>query len=404
VAVSEPIRVLYSFPHALGASGIGTTAFQQVASLATLGHDVTVWCASLARPAPPGVQVVETLRVAGVRIPHRVLGPERAYRYHDWRVGQAIRRGRVSADVVHTWPLGALSTLRAARDVGMAGVREVPNTHTAHAVERVGRELERLGLPPRPGHSHTASAARLGREEAEYAAADALLVPSEHVWQTFVDRGVGPERLHRTRYGYDPSRFGLRAAEPAERPFVAVFAGRCEPRKGLHTALRAWHRSGAARVGRLVICGTFEEDYRQLLRPDLDDPSIEVLDHVEDLGAVLRQAHVLLLPSVEEGSALVTYEAVASGAVPLVSSASGAPCQDGVDALIHEPGDVDALAGHLRSLIDHPDRLAELAAAGRARRDDLTWVRGTAQVAAGYRLAIERRRSERQPVPSRSTT
>ena len=160
MAVTEPLRVLYSFPHALGESGIGTTAFNQVAALADLGHDVTVWCASLARPAPAGVRVVETLRVAGLRIPHRVVGVERAYRYHDRRVAQAIRTGAVAADVVHTWPLAALSTLRAAHEAGIAGVREVPNSHTAYAVERVAA---RAGAA-RPSPASGALAYGHGRE------------------------------------------------------------------------------------------------------------------------------------------------------------------------------------------------------------------------------------------------
>ena len=45
------MHVLYSFPTRLGTSGIGTTAWEQVAGLAEHGVDVTVVCGDLRAPA-----------------------------------------------------------------------------------------------------------------------------------------------------------------------------------------------------------------------------------------------------------------------------------------------------------------------------------------------------------------
>ena len=46
----ERISILYSFPHALGAPGIGWTAWNQVNELVRAGHDVHLAAASIARP------------------------------------------------------------------------------------------------------------------------------------------------------------------------------------------------------------------------------------------------------------------------------------------------------------------------------------------------------------------
>ena len=59
-------------------------------------------------------------------------------------------------------------------------------------------------------------------------------------------------------------------------------------------------------------------------------PSVEEVGHVADPGALMRGFDVLVLPSLEEGSALVTYEARACGCVLAVSDRSGAACTDGV--------------------------------------------------------------------------
>ena len=51
----------------------------------------------------------------------------------------------------------------------------------------------------------------------------------------------------------------------------------------------------------------------------------------------MRACHVLVLPSFEEGSALVTYEGRACGCVLVISDRAGAPAEAGVDALVASP-------------------------------------------------------------------
>jgi glycosyltransferase involved in cell wall biosynthesis len=370
------VRILYSFPDGIGRSGIGTTAFQQVREVARHGVHVTLYCTSLHGELPPSVRVVQTLSLFGRRVPHRALGVERTYRYHDRRVASALRRLGPDIDVVHCWPRATLQTARAASELGIPSFREVPNTHTAHAYEVVAHERELLGLASVPGHSHTFDAHLLELEEREYESADALLVPSEYSLQTFVDRGVPRDKLVLHRYGFDTDRF-FAASNGSEarlsRPFTAVFVGRCEPRKGLHYALRAWLDSGAADSGRFIICGAFEPDYQSALEPLLAHPSVEVHGFVADPSALMRESDVFVFPSVEEGSALVAYEAQACGCVPVVSEATGARCEDGVDGFVHSPRDVKALSEHLRRLRSDPELLAQMRSAGLERSRELSW-------------------------------
>lgn len=384
------LRVLYTFPHVLGRPGIATTARQQILSVVAQGCRVEVWCAANWTRMPESVHVVETMCLAGQRIPHRVLGVDRAYRLHDRRVARRLSQ-RPDVDVVHAWP-GSLHTLTAARRLGVAAVREVPNTHTAHAVEQVALENQLLHLAAPRGHSHTASAAALAREELEYRAATRLLVPSDYVAKTFAERGYAPERWVRHRYGFDPQVFtppveGLHSA--GARPFTAVFAGSCEPRKGLHYAVQAWHESGASSSGRLLIAGKFLPGYAEAIGKQLHHPSIECLGFAANLSDLLRTADVLLLPSVEEGSALVIYEAMGAGCVPVVSDVAGAPCQQGIDALIHPARNVATLSAHLRSLVEDADLLARLRKRTLVSAPGLTWESGGEVLVGAYHTAMD---------------
>jgi glycosyltransferase involved in cell wall biosynthesis len=203
-----------------------------------------------------------------------------------------------------------------------------------------------------------------------------------------VRRGIEPERVLRHQYGFDPERFRVApeadaGADPV-RPFTALFVGRIEPTKGLHYALDAWSRSGAGATGRFVIVGEMLPGYAEWLAPKLADPSIEVRAFAPEIERVMQRADVLVLPSVTEGSALVTYEAQGCGVALLVSDASGAPCREGVEALIHPARDVDALTDHLRRVATDPELLGHLRAGARANREELTWSRAGTRLHAVY--------------------
>ena len=86
-------------------------------------------------------------------------------------------------------------------------------------------------------------------------------------------------------------------------------------------------------------------------------------------------ADVFALPSryPPEGQPLVLLEAMAAG-VPIVSTRhSGIPhtVRDEREGLIVPPGDVPALAGALRRLMDDAELRARLGRAGRARYEEL---------------------------------
>jgi glycosyltransferase involved in cell wall biosynthesis len=389
------MRVLYSFPHPVGRTGIGTTAFHQIQGAMRQGVELVLYCTSLERELEGEARVVETLRVGGRRVPHRAMGVDRAYRYHDRRVARALRAGAEAVDLVHSWPSASVKTFSAARALGIPCLREVPNTHTGYAFEAVARETAKLGLEPVRGHSHTFIPALLAREELEYALADVLLVPSEFSLKTFSKRGIPSAKLALHRYGFEPDRFyPLRDDSRPRRAdgLLALYVGSCEPRKGLHYALQAWVESGAAELGRFVVCGEFVNGYREAVARWLAHPSVEVRGFVSDPGPLMRESDILLFPSVEEGSAIVTYEAQACGCVLVVSDATGARVEHGRQGLVHRAGDVETLTSHLRQLAEDRSLLRRLRRATLAARDDLGWDAAGKELAAVYAGLLSSRR------------
>ncbi len=229
------------------------------------------------------------------------------------------------------------------------------------------------------------------REEKEFAAAAFLLAPSEYVLNSFLRRGMAPEKLVRHRYGFDPLLFPEPQNEREDRPFTAVFVGRGDPTKGLHLALDAWLRSDAVRTGRFIVCGQLETRYEASLAHKLAHPSIARQGFVADVGSVLRKSDVLLLPSYTEGSALVTYEAQASGVVPLVSSSSGAYISHGAEGFIHEVADVAILTAQLNRLYSEPELLGKMRRAALKNSQNLTWRDAGCALVAAYHEGLLRK-------------
>jgi glycosyltransferase involved in cell wall biosynthesis len=108
----------------------------------------------------------------------------------------------------------------------------------------------------------------------------------------------------------------------------------------------------------------------------------------------MRNCDVLILPSIEEGSALVTYDARAAGCLLLVSDASGAICEHEENALVHPAGDAAALAEHISRVDGDRTLLNRLTSRSLQSIDEITWE------AAGIRMvkAYERMVSQHKPL------
>lgn len=388
----KPLRIVYSFPHTLGAPGIGTTAAHQIRELISQGIDVRVYCTSSRVSLEGARSVVQTLSFRGRRVPHRSLGVTNSYRYHDLRVALAIRELGAGSDLVHAWPASCRRTFAAASRLRIPSLREVPNPHTQSAFEEALAQASAVGVKLSRSDPHRYSSRKLRKECAEYDVADFLLTPSEYVAHSFTVRGYPEAKIVPHHYGFDPKAFPRPSLSELQckRPFTALFVGRGEPRKGLHFALSAWLGSGVADRGRFLISGTLDRAYRQKLAPMLAHSSVIELGFVRDVGAVMRSSDVLLFPTMSEGSALVTYEAMASGCVPLTSDAAGAPVRHLADGLIHRAGDVHTLTNDVRWLADDRKLLHRMRKGALARREELSWEAAGSSLAGAYKICLSR--------------
>lgn len=112
---------------------------------------------------------------------------------------------------------------------------------------------------------------------------------------------------------------------------------------------------------------------------------------------------IFVLASLYEGLPVALMEALALGLPVVVTSVGGMPeiVENGVEGLIVPPGDSDAIAEALRSLIRDPDRLSTMAAAARRRGRKLDITIAARRIEDVYRK-VNSRQWSRKSEPSRA--
>ncbi len=111
------------------------------------------------------------------------------------------------------------------------------------------------------------------------------------------------------------------------------------------------------------------------------------VDHLGRVGhaempAKMAAADVFVFPSLFEGSAVVTYEALACGLPSIVTPSAGSVVRDGEDGLIVPPRDVPALAAAMVRLGTDADLRSRMALSARTRAEAFDWPRYHAAIQA----------------------
>jgi phosphatidylinositol alpha-mannosyltransferase len=168
-------------------------------------------------------------------------------------------------------------------------------------------------------------------------------------------------------------------ASSAGREHTVVFAGRHEPRKGLHVLLRAWPELHRRTGARLVVAGADPLAVRLLLtRLGVPDTGIDVVGFLSQdaLTDLLRSTKALLAPSLGgESFGMVLTRAFACATPVVASDIEGyREVVTPETAVSVPPGDAGALVGAVEALLaDEPRRAAMGAAARRRAEEHFAW-------------------------------
>jgi starch synthase len=209
------------------------------------------------------------------------------------------------------------------------------------------------------------------REQLIYQQADAIVVPSRVCRDSFLQHGVATERVHVIPYGVRLERFhpdGAPATGP-NAPFEVLFVGGVSLRKGIPYLLKAFAALPHPNK-RLRVIGSLDPNFAPLLAT-LPQEHVEFLGSLPQpqLVAYMSRSHVMVLPSIEEGLALVQGQALACGCPVIASTATGSEdlFTDGVEGFIVPIRSVEAIVDRLQRFVDDPTLRDRMSAAALER-------------------------------------
>lgn len=153
------------------------------------------------------------------------------------------------------------------------------------------------------------------RELYEYDNADFITVPTQFVKKTFIDNGVNEKKLFVNPYGVNADNFFPIKKEKKNDNFKIIFCGNASIRKGFHLLIELSNQ----KINNFIIdhVGTISNDFRN----NYHNSSINYLGKVSQdrLKYILADYDALILPSFEEGLALVQLQSLSCG-IPIISS------------------------------------------------------------------------------------
>jgi glycosyltransferase involved in cell wall biosynthesis len=238
------------------------------------------------------------------------------------------------------------------------------STHIRYRAELIEDEHRRWGVM----EGSQDDPRDLAREETIYDVADAVTVPSSYSARTYLERGIPPEKLHIFPYGVLLNRFQKVADPPTDR-FEVLYVGRISLPKGFPYLLQAFANLRVPNKHLTVIGGVLPEFRSVLEKLPKDSVTFTGTMPQVQLKEWMSRSHVMVMPSLDEGMALVQGQALACGCPIIATTNTGAEdlFTEGVEGFIVPIRDPAALTDRMQRLAEDPALQKRMSEAALAR-------------------------------------
>lgn len=362
------IKVIYAINGRLGGGGIGNTSYYAALGPERVDCLKRVICNSNAQTTIPSSRV-RALGLIG-RIAKRVAFMEKSGMLNDWvdvAFDHWASRVLESCTVLHCWN-DLTRTLARGKKIGAVAVLESSMSHPISLAKILRKAAARWDVVP----SDLPSPGRLKGYLEQLAIADFVTVPSEFNRQTYLENSIPVQKLRVVPYGVDLQSFYPLPKPCREHSFRAIFVGNFSLRKGALYLLSAWKHLGWEDA-ELWIVGNTAPEIQRFVTESRKLPGLKFWGHQKNVRELYHQADVFVLPSLGEGSALVSYEAMACGLPVIVTENTGSLARPDVDGYIIPSADDVALVDALERMRSQPERRSEMGHNARERIEPYTW-------------------------------
>jgi glycosyltransferase involved in cell wall biosynthesis len=278
-----------------------------------------------------------------------------------------VSRQIKNCDIFHGWLGYSLHTLERLNGDGTKILIDMYAAHPHFRKKLLSEEYERLNLNYQiPDHPLWKKYLK------EIELADHLITPSPHVYKTCVLQGVPKDKITIIPFGVDIHRF--KPTEKKDNIFRVIYVGAISINKGIYYLLEAFKQIDLPH-SELVLIGRLQPEFKPIISKY--DGLFQHISHVpnDQLANWYGNSSVFAFPSLTEGSALVTYEAVACGIPSIVTENSGSVVRDKEDGFVIPIRDIESLKDRILFFYNNEEKRKEMGKSARKRAEQFTWER-----------------------------
>lgn len=213
------------------------------------------------------------------------------------------------------------------------------------------------------------------RELLEYQLADYISIPSSFVKRTFIENGIPEKKLLVNAYGVDLTEF--KQIKKKDNIFRIIFCGSMSIQKGSHLLLQAFHELNLSNC-ELLHLGSVQNEMKEYLEK-YKTSNVILKGHQPQnkLFEFYSQGSVFVIPSLQEGMAMVQLQAMACGLPLICSTNTGGDdliTKDGEEGFVIPIKNVEAIKEKILYLYNNQDITKEMGQKAKKRVESgFTW-------------------------------
>ena len=279
-------------------------------------------------------------------------------------------------DIFHGWRNTSKKQIIKARKLGAKIIVTNASSHPLTQKKLIEEEYKKYNIEIK-----VFSKKMLERVLWELKNADYIIIPSEFAEKSFLENNFPKEKLIRIPFGVDLDKYPP-VKEKKDHKFRALFVGQVTIRKGISYLLKAWDEL-KLKNAELIIVGNICSDAKKIEKRYEKSKSI-IFTGYDDPKKYYKISDIFVFPSIEEGSALVTYEAMASGLPLVVTFNSGSIVRDGKEGFVIPIRDVKAIKEKIKYFYDNPKEAEKMGKNARKLVEKFPWEKHAKEITKFY--------------------
>jgi len=215
---------------------------------------------------------------------------------------------------------------------------------------------------------------------------DYFIVPSDFVKESLIREKISNQKIYVVPFGVDVKKFKP-LDNKDDKLFKVAFAGNINNRKGIPYLIEAWKELNL-KDAELNLYGRIYPEVKKYLK-DAEKYNIRLHGFVSNINEELPKNHIFVFPSLLEGSAKVTYEALACGLPIITTFNSGSIIRDNVEGFIIPTQNVEAIKDKFLYFYNHREQIKIFGKRARKLAEKYTWKIYGKRIVEIYKLVSE---------------